>query len=72
MEEMNSALGTVVREKLECVALATPTDLRRRAGLKERDVVIGKKKVQPSDMEKTEADCRWRNTLQPCSFNRDH
>lgn len=36
MVDLNSTLGTVVRKKVDCVVLATPTDLRRRDGLKEQ------------------------------------
>lgn len=35
--DLSSTLGTVVRKKVDCVALATPTDLRRRDGLKEQE-----------------------------------
>lgn len=34
MVDLNSRLGTVGRMNGDCVALATPTDLRRRDGLK--------------------------------------
>lgn len=34
--DLNSKLGTVGRKNDDCVALATPTDLRRRDGLKEQ------------------------------------
>lgn len=36
MVDLNSTLGTVGRKNEDCVALATPTDLRRRDGLKEQ------------------------------------
>lgn len=53
--DLSSTLGTVVRKKVDCVALATPTDLRRRDGLKEQEHLI---KAQTSD-----AGCRWRNNV---------
>lgn len=53
MADLNIILGTVVRKKVESVALATPTDLRRRDGLKEQGSRCGHLKKSSQIVLKT-------------------